>query len=84
MTADTQEISKGLFPPQSWAPYLGGGILHAKRLQMYNTDFQGSVKLYLKRQFYLSGMNLTELSSVLLGKFGMQKKKTITDSKYVS
>lgn len=51
---------------------------------MYNTDFQGSVKLYIKRQFYLSGMTLTELSPVLLGKFGMQKKKTITDSKYVS
>lgn len=42
---------------------------------MYNTDFQGSVKLYIKRQFYLSGRTLTELSPVLLGKFGMQKKK---------
>lgn len=49
---------------------------------MGNTDFQGSMK-QTKKQSSISGMNLTDVSPVLLGKFGMQKEKIITDSKFV-
>lgn len=57
---------KGLFPPNlGHCILVGAFFMHKSCKRTNNFDFQGSVKLYFKRQFYLSGMNLTELSSVL-------------------
>lgn len=43
---------------------------------MYNVEFQVSRKHFFKKRLSnLRGMNPIELSSVLLGKFGMQKKR---------
>lgn len=60
------------------------GILHAKKYHkctMLSFKFQGT--FFKKRLSNLRGMNPIELSSVLLGKFGMQKRETTTNSKCV-
>lgn len=44
---------------------------------MCNIDFQGAMQLFFKKQSHLNGMNLTQVFSGLLGKFGMQKRKLL-------
>lgn len=44
---------------------------------MCNIDFQGAMQLFFKKQSPLNGMNLTQVFSGLLGKFGMQKRKLL-------
>lgn len=83
LSADSQEILKALFLQNLGHCILVGNSKCILYVLMCNTDFQGSMKLKKIKQSYLSGMNLTDVSSVLLGKFGMQKKKLLQIPKNV-
>lgn len=74
---------KSFVSPESWHCILVWNSKCILYVLTCNTDFQGSMKLKKIKQSYLSGMNLTDVSSVLLGKFGMQKKKLLQIPKNV-